>query len=109
MKRNFDKSVDQNISEQSLYWLIGITNRSIGQTKELWEIVGSWKLMLEVEESIKTFNVSYFPGDLGEAFYLIGKLRVWKSMGWVEGNILLYNPYYEMINKYRTHDKLRLF
>jgi hypothetical protein len=36
-----------------------------------------------LEEAIKVFRC-YCPGDLAEVLYLVGKLRVWKSCGWLE-------------------------
>ena len=83
--RDFKKTVAENIAQQSLEWLTSRTNRSIGQTLFLWEILGDWKLLLELEEAIKVFQYGGgpCPSDFGEAAYLIGKLRTWKRLKWI--------------------------
>ena len=81
--RDFSKSFEENISIQVIEWLTDRTRRSINQTKFLYDILGDWKLLLEVEEAIKIFNCCYCPGDLAEALYLIGRLRTYKACGWI--------------------------
>lgn len=81
--RDFSKSFDENISIQAIEWLTDRTNRSINQTKFLYEILGDWNLLLELEYAIKTFHCCYCPGDLAESLYLIGRLRVHKACGWI--------------------------
>lgn len=85
MDINCDKNViDHKIAEQAINWLVSKTNRSNGQTRFLYEILGSWPLLLELEEAIKMMFIFYCPGDLGEALYIIGLYRVHKSMGWIK-------------------------
>lgn len=81
--RDYSKTMEENISEQAIDWLTDMTRRSVNQTKFLYDILGDWNLLLELEEAIKTFNIFYCPGDLGDALYLIAKLRTWKAMGWI--------------------------
>lgn len=80
-----EKDADKLFNNQVFDWLTSKTNRSVGQTKFLYEVVGfNWKLLLELEEAIKVFRCCYCPGDLAESLYLVYKLRVWKSCGWLE-------------------------
>jgi hypothetical protein len=74
----------EKLNKEVLEWLVGKTNRSMSQTKFLFNILGDWKLLLELEESIKIFHCYYCPGNYAECMYLIGKLRVWKSCGWID-------------------------
>lgn len=80
---NFDDVTKEKFLRQSLSWLMERTNRSEGQTKFLYNILGNLNLLIELEESIKAFHIFYCPGDMAECYYLIGKLRVWKSCGWL--------------------------
>ncbi len=81
--RDFNKTIAENIHKQSIDWLTDRTNRSINQTLFLWEVLGDWKMLLELEEAIKVFHISYCPSDIPEAYYLIGKLRTWKALKWI--------------------------
>ena len=78
-----DKTADK-FNKDVLNWLTKKTNRSVNQTKFLYNMVGSFELLLELEEAVKALHVYYCPGDLAEALYLVGKFRTWKAMGWVE-------------------------
>lgn len=81
MKQN--KTIVEEVGLEALDWLTDKTNRSVNQTKFLFELVGKdWCLLLELEESISAFQLMYCPGDLGEAYFLLGKYRVWKAMNW---------------------------
>ena len=77
-----DKTADK-FNKDVLNWLTKKTNRSVNQTKFLYNMVGSFELLLELEEAIKALHVYYCPGDLAEALYLVGKFRTWKAMGWL--------------------------
>jgi hypothetical protein len=72
------------LGKQVIEWLASKTNRSINQTKFLFEIVGNWEELLELEEAIKVFMVFYCPGDMAECYYLLAKLRTYKACGWVD-------------------------
>ncbi len=86
---NVSDEASKSLNSQVLDLLVKKTNRSIGQTKFLFNILGDLKLLIELEESIKVFHCYYCPGDYAECMYLIGKLRTWKSCGWVKSNFNL--------------------
>lgn len=85
---NYDCALSENsekwINKQAFEWLTSKTNRAAHQTKFLYNLLGDWKLLLELEEACKVFQLSYCPGDYAECMYLLGKLRTWKACGWVE-------------------------
>ena len=78
-----DKS-EEFLNKQVLEWLVSKTNRAVHQTKFLYNILGDWKLLLELEEACKVFSLFYCPGDYAECMYLLAKLRTWKACGWVK-------------------------
>jgi hypothetical protein len=93
--RDYNKSFEQDFTDHAVKWLSDITNRSVNQTKFLYEVVGDWGMLLECEEAIKAFHIHYCPGDRAEAFYLIAKLRTWKKLGWLKDSkyTLVGKPY----------------
>lgn len=78
------KKQEEEIYLQTINWLTSKTNRAVSQTKFLYNILGDMKMLFELEEAIKVFHVYYCPGNLAECFYLIGLLRTWKALGWIE-------------------------
>jgi len=79
------KKKKNDLGEQFLDILTDVTNRSINQTRMLLDILPNVNLVLELENAMKFFGVMYCPGDMAECYYLIGKYRGWKAMGWTEG------------------------
>lgn len=52
------------LDEVRLQWLSEETNRSLGQTNFLYNLVaGDWEALLALERQIKRCFVSYCPGD----------------------------------------------
>ena len=75
----------QNKTDNILHWISKTINRKDSQVVFLLEILHyDFGMYFELEESIKRFHASYCPGDFSECAYLIGKLRVWKAMGWID-------------------------
>ncbi len=77
------KTLNDKIALEALDWLTDKTNRSINQTRFLFELVGfDWYLLLELEEALSGFIMFYCPADLATALYWVGKYRIWKAMNW---------------------------
>lgn len=79
------KKPKDEVGEQFLDLLTDVTNRSVNQTKMLFDVLGKVTLVLELENAMRFFGVFYCPGDMAECYYLIGKYRTWKAMGWTTG------------------------
>lgn len=83
----FDEKKTEMFFKQSMDWLTARSGRAIHQTKFLYNMLGDFRLLLELEEACKVFSIFYCPNSIAECMALILKLRVWKVCGWLQDDI----------------------
>lgn len=64
------------VSDQAIEWLSKKTNRAKGQTQFLYNILESWELLMELEDSLKSRGVMLCPSDYAECMYYIALNRL---------------------------------